>query len=368
MNKDLTLEILSSIVDKYIVYNSTGEVVEKSLDFEQSLVKKLWHKVQQQNLLLEPNAECQSFISLEPELYFNVVSLSDVSAAETNRKILVYSLKNHPQLDSIKQAEQKLKALTNQLLQSEKLASIGQLAAGVAHEINNPVGYVASNMAALAEYANTLIAVIRNLVQSHPTEQNLQMLAAADFEYLTTDVQALVKESEQGIDRIITIVNALKDFSYIEEEDFIEADLHQGIESTLNIANSEIKYRANIVKNYGEIPLVECIPSQINQVLLNLLVNAAQAMSAFGQITITTGTTGYMVWVEVADTGCGIASEILEQIFEPFFTTKPKGTGTGLGLALSLGIIEKHHGYIDISSKVDSGTAVAIYLPIKQPD
>lgn len=266
----------------------------------------------------------------------------------------------------IQQLEKRITDLTNQLLQSEKLASIGQLAAGVAHEINNPIGYVSSNMKILSEYSQSLIAMTKELAATLPEPQQIALFDKYDFAYLCQDVPILVRESEEGLQRVIEIISDLKDFSHIEEAEFAKADLHHGIQSTLNIVNNEIKYKVEVIKNFTELPEIECMPSQINQVILNLLMNAAHAIEGHGTITITTGCEDKWVWFSVADTGKGISAEHQAQIFEPFFTTKPRGQGTGLGLALSRSIIDKHNGRIDVKTETGKGSCFTVWLPISQ--
>ena len=259
-----------------------------------------------------------------------------------------------------------------QLLQSEKMASIGQLAAGVAHEINNPVGYISSNISTMQNY----LANIFNLLEKYqateeflPDDKRQQMAAdrkTADLEFISEDVNDLVRESIEGVTRVKQIVSDLKNFSRVDETEWAYADLHQCIDSTLNIAHNETKYKAEIVKYYGDIPKVSCIAAQINQVVLNLLVNAAHAMKSHGTITITTQCENDQVKISVADTGCGIPEENITRIFDPFFTSKPVGEGTGLGLSLSYGIIEKHSGKIEVASELGKGTVFTITLPVNQ--
>ena len=263
-----------------------------------------------------------------------------------------------------------------QLVQSEKLASIGQLAAGVAHEINNPIGYVSSNIRSLQDYITRLFQVL-DVYQA--TEAALPDAARAridkikheaDFDYLRDDIHELIRESAEGTERVRKIVQDLRDFSRSDTaQQWQAADLHMGLDSTLNIASNEIKYRADVVREYGAIPLVECLPSQLNQVFMNLFVNAAQSIpdGRRGTLSVRTGHAGEQVWIEVEDDGCGIPSETLDRIFDPFFTTKPVGKGTGLGLSLSYGIIQKHHGKITASSTPGSGTLFRITLPVHQP-
>ena len=269
----------------------------------------------------------------------------------------------------------KLEAAHTQLLQSEKMASIGQLAAGVAHEINNPIGFVGSNIGTLKGYIMDLLEII-SVYEAHEHElgsEARQRTAATkerlDLPYLREDAMALMAESADGIRRVTQIVQDLKDFSHVDEAQWQWADLHKGLDSTLNIVHNELKYVAEVVKNYGDLPEVECLASQINQVFMNLLVNAAHAMQGrHGKITITTGRDHRPDWVyiEVADEGSGIAPDNLRRIFDPFFTTKPVGKGTGLGLSLSYGIIHKHGGSIDVRSQIGTGSTFRVTLPLRQ--
>jgi two-component system, NtrC family, sensor kinase len=269
----------------------------------------------------------------------------------------------------------KLEDAHSQLLQSEKMASIGQLAAGVAHEINNPIGFVYSNLGTLEKYLQDTFRMIELYEQAEKAIADpkiLDQLQAAkkkiDLSFLKTDLRALMDESKDGITRVKKIVQNLKDFSHADASDeWVESDLHTGLESTLSIVNNEIKYKANVVKAYGDIPAVECLPSQLNQVFMNLLVNAAHAIDERGTITIRTGCEGDEVWVDIADTGHGIPPENLKKIFDPFFTTKPVGKGTGLGLSLAYGIVQKHHGRMEVQSEVGKGSTFRVSLPVKQP-
>jgi len=212
----------------------------------------------------------------------------------------------------------------------------------VAHEINNPVGYVNSNLGTLDKYLADIFVVLdkyeaAEAVQEtdHPLLDELrQFKAKVDFNFLRQDIKSLIAESHQGLERIKKIILDLKNFSRSDAEDqWVWADLHHGLDSTLNVVWNELKYKCEVVKEYGELPRIWCLPSQLNQVFMNLLVNAAQAIEVRGKITIRTGAEGDQIWVEVSDTGHGIAPEIIPRLFDPFFTTKPVGLGTGLGLA-----------------------------------
>jgi len=267
----------------------------------------------------------------------------------------------------------RLEEAHNQLLQAEKMASIGQLAAGVAHEINNPIGFVNSNLGVLQNYVKTLLNLISRyeLYESELSAESHAAIVAlkyeADLAYLRDDIGNLLVESLGGLQRVKRIVQDLKDFSHISDSEMQWANLEEGLESTLNVVWNELKYKAEVVKDYGKLPEIECIPSQLNQVFMNLLVNAAQAITEHGRITLRTRQEGGNVRIEIADTGSGIPQDIINRIFDPFFTTKPVGTGTGLGLSITHGIIRKHNGRIDVSSRAGEGTTFSITIPIRQP-
>lgn len=263
----------------------------------------------------------------------------------------------------------------SQLLQSEKMAAVGQLAAGVAHEINNPVGFVNSNIGTLATYVQRLLDVLDayTALQAEPGSAAAQarlasVLASAELDYLREDVVALIKESKEGLNRVKRIVSDLKDFSHVDEAEWQLADLNTGLESTLNVVWNELKYKAQIVRHLGDLPPVPCIAAQINQVFLNLLVNAGQAIDGQGTIILTTRVDGGQAVVEIADTGHGIAPETLNRIFEPFFTTKPVGKGTGLGLSIAWDIVAKHDGRLSARSKPGEGSCFELRLPLKNPN
>lgn len=267
------------------------------------------------------------------------------------------------------------KQLQSQLIQSEKLASLGQMAAGVAHEINNPVGFVTSNLGTLESDFKQLQRMLDAYQQAEAAlapgdclEQLSALRNELDLDFLKEDIPILIRESKDGIGRVTQIVKDLKNFSRVDnDEQWQWANLQQGIDSTLNIVASELKHKADVIKHYQPLPEIECLASQINQVVMNLVINAAQAMGPErGTITLSNGVEGDRVWLEVADNGCGIAPHSLQKIFDPFFTTKPVGEGTGLGLSLSYGIVKKHHGDISVSSEVGRGTTFRVVLPIRQ--
>jgi signal transduction histidine kinase len=272
---------------------------------------------------------------------------------------------------------EQLKNAQEQLMQQEKMASIGQLAAGVAHEINNPVGYVNSNINAMDGYIKDLYALFdvyakieKRLPKDHALVQELMNVKQTiDFDFIRDDVRDLIIESKEGVSRVRQIVKDLKDFSHVDEAEWQLTDIVKGIDSTLNIVHNEIKYKAVVHKEYSEIPKIECVPSKINQVVMNLLVNAGHAIEDRGEITIRViRQDESFVCVQVQDTGSGIKPEDISHIFNPFFTTKPVGQGTGLGLSLSYSIIEKHGGELTATSELGVGTTFSMVLPINQTD
>ena len=283
-------------------------------------------------------------------------------------------LEQQRRIAELQSANRKLGEAQEQLLQAEKMASIGQLAAGVAHEINNPVGYVASNLSALGRSMNDLLSVLDagERLEASLSGETPELLALralkekVNLDFLREDLRDILAESKEGLERVKKIVLDLKTFSHVDEAEWKVVDLHAGLESTLNIVWNELKYKADVVKEYGELPEVECLPAQLNQVFMNLLVNAGQAIEKHGTITLRTGREGERVWVEVADTGKGIAPEHIGRVFDPFFTTKPVGKGTGLGLSLSFGIVKKHHGQIEVESTPGQGTTFRVWLPLRQ--
>ncbi|MFA5016076.1 MAG: PAS domain S-box protein [Methylobacter sp.] len=263
----------------------------------------------------------------------------------------------------------------DQLLQSEKMATIGQLAAGVAHELNNPIAFVYSNLGTFESYVKDILeitAACQSGLHHDDLANVIALQAEKNFEYLKSDIFELITESKDGITRMRKIVEDLKNFSRVGEPDWQSADLQKGLESTLNIVWNELKYKCVVIKHYSDdVPQIRCIASQLNQVFMNLLVNAGHAIEEKGEITITTRvcpSDNTAIQVLITDTGAGIPPENLKRIFDPFFTTKPVGQGTGLGLSITWGIIAKHHGTIEVNSTVGVGSTFTITLPVDQYD
>lgn len=314
--------------------------------------------------------------------WFEVFSFPIVD--ETTKEIsgIVEYLRN---ITDRKIAEEKLNAAFNelkqmhvQLLQSEKMASIGQLASGVAHEINNPTAFILSNLASLRKYSASLTEHIRVLSDalekiSGPAEESMETILktvgehrkAKKVDYIINDICHLIDESIDGGERVKKIVQNLKNFSRIDEAEYKSGDINAAIENTLSVIWNELKYKAKVIKDYGNIPLTLCNVGQLSQVFMNLLINAAQAIKTQGQITIKTRCADNTIVVSISDTGSGIPQEIIGKIFEPFFTTKDVGKGTGLGLSIAYDIIvKKHNGQIDVESQPGKGTIFTIVIPV----
>jgi signal transduction histidine kinase/DNA-binding response OmpR family regulator len=300
---------------------------------------------------------------------------------EKLRKISSELIKKNLKLEK---ALENLERTQAQMLRSEKMASIGQLAAGVAHEINNPTGFVSSNLQTLSDYQQDFSQLIEEyqqlkttlrglpadqlpqsvsdlLTQVETTEENV------DIAYIKEDVNDLISDCREGTERIKKIVQDLKHFAHPGEDKLKETDINSGIVSTLNVAKNELKYKATIVKDLGQVPIIQAHPQQLNQVFMNILVNAAQAIEKTGEIHITTATVDGMVEIRISDTGCGIPKENLNKIFDPFFTTKDVGKGTGLGMNIAYNIINKHDGDIQVESELGKGTTFIMRLPVLLP-
>ena len=276
---------------------------------------------------------------------------------------------------ALQQALETIERTQSQLLQSEKMSAVGQLAAGVAHEINNPIGFVSSNLGSLKHYVGQLLDIvdadapaIAALAADHPARRAAEQARQdSEIEFLRQDVPDLLKESAEGLARVRKIVADLQDFSHVDEAEWQHANLNQGLESTLNVVSGDLKYKARVVRNFGDLPAVRCIPAQLGQVFMNLLVNAGQAIESTGTITLRTGHADGYAWIEIEDTGNGIPPEVQRRIFEPFFTTKPVGKGTGLGLSISWEIVQRHGGTISVDSEAGRGTCFRVRLPIAGP-
>jgi signal transduction histidine kinase len=268
------------------------------------------------------------------------------------------------------QEKAKLERLQAQIIHSEKMASLGQLAAGIAHELNNPVGFIYGNMDVLSE----CVGGLTELLDYYDKAESIDSVTAGaarikeqiDYAATMEDLDLIIKDCRDGAQRIRDIVQNLRTFSRLDEAEFKESDVHEGIDSTVRLLSRYYSSdNITLIREYGDLPPVDTFSGQLNQVWMNLLVNAAQAISATGGVVrITTRADAESVTVAIADTGDGIPPESLNRIFEPFYTTKPVGEGTGLGLSISFGIVERHGGTIAVDTRYGEGTTFTVTLPI----
>lgn len=262
-----------------------------------------------------------------------------------------------------------LKEAQSQLVHTAKMASLGQLVAGVAHELNNPIGFIYSNMSHLSEYSQKLIQIAET-AEKDPSKVSA-LNKELELDYIKKDLPKLIASCEDGARRTRDIVIGLRNFSRIEEAKSKDISVNESLENTLNLLSGEIKNRIEVHKDFADVPLVHCNAGQINQVLMNILSNALQAIEGQGKIWLSTkfvkaDPAGPSVHISIQDSGKGMSPQVMEKIFDPFFTTKAVGQGTGLGLSISYGIIEAHGGDIKVKSEVGVGTEFLITLPINK--
>ncbi len=274
-------------------------------------------------------------------------------------------------LSELKNAHEKLKASQLKILQQEKMASIGQLAAGVAHELNNPMSFISSNLGTLDKYVNRLSEFIRLQSEWLKFVKDDAIIRRIDekrkelkLDHILKDVKILLKESLDGSDRVKRIVSELNSFSRMDQEEYKKANINECIESAITIVWNELKYKSTLKKAYGELPTIKCYPRQINQIFVNLLINAVNSIADKGVITIKTWHKDGYIWTSVSDSGAGIPQQNLVKIFEPFFTTKEAGKGTGLGLSITYEIVQRHKGEITVESEAGKGTSFTIKIPV----
>ncbi|KJU86628.1 multi-sensor signal transduction histidine kinase [Candidatus Magnetobacterium bavaricum] len=271
-------------------------------------------------------------------------------------------------VQELRSTNEQLKQSQEQLVQSEKMRSLGQLVAGIAHEINNPLGFLITNTNNLMKFVNSFVTLIEtfnlfDIPQDVRTNINA-MKEELNYEHLKVRTTEMIERSRIGLDRIKNVVSGLKTYSRMDRSEILETDINESISVTLSLLTHEFRDRITIVTDYGDIPLIKCYSSQLNQVFMNILINACHAIEGEGEIKIKTSIENDMLRIDISDTGKGIPLEIQDRLFDPFFTTKPIGEGTGLGLSISLGIIKKHKGDIVVESTEGKGTTFTITLPL----
>lgn len=303
----------------------------------------------------------------------DVLSMSVERALERRslqRTARVY--KAHLESQNIELANRKaeLERLQAQLVHTEKMASLGQLAAGIAHELNNPAGFVYGNMDLLRDYLSELQKLLAVYDQIKLSDEAAETIATVKhrigYERLIGDLDSIMADCREGSERICDVVKNLRLFSRLDEAEVKQIEIHGGIDSTIRLLSGYFSSgRITVKRDYGELPLVRCYAGQLNEVWMNLLVNAAQSISGKGEVRIATRLDGDSVIIEISDTGSGIAEDNLSRIFDPFFTTKAVGEGTGLGLSITYGIMERHGGTITAASVVNVGTTFTVRVPIE---
>lgn len=298
------------------------------------------------------------------------IGLLTESFNEMSRQIIRVRAELKAKIYELEVINKELKEAQTRLVHSSKMSSLGQLVAGVAHELNNPIGFIFSNMAHLREYSGKLIQ-LADVVEKNP-EKIEQLKKDLDIEYIKSDLPKLITSCEDGARRVRDIVLGLRNFSRLEEAKLKEINFHEAIDNTLSLLAGEIKGRIQVHKYYGDLPLVTCFASQMNQVFMNILSNAVQSIQGPGNIWITTKTVEQQgiekVYVSIQDSGSGMSNQVIDKIFDPFFSTKGVGQGTGLGLSITYGIIQKHKGEIQVKSQEGIGTEFIITIPIKTED
>lgn len=301
------------------------------------------------------------------------------SQAYLNRQAHTAALVAQAQAQELEQMLQELRRTQAQLIQTEKLSSLGQMLAGIAHEINNPVNFIFGNLTYIETYVSDLLRLVHAYQERYPEpgDEIQTILEDIDYEFLTQDLEKTLDSTRLGVERIIQIVLSLRNFSRHDQVEMRLSNLHEGIDSTLLILGHRIKQGIEIIKQYGELPPIECYPAQLNQVFMNILNNAIDVLE--DSSSATTAPTGFNKqifiqtkrqdenWIEVRirDTGAGIPADILDKLFNPFFTTKPVGKGTGLGLSICQQIIKNHQGSLEVVSQPGQGTEFIIQLLIE---
>ena len=378
-------ELHGNVIDE-IFYNPEDFYDFLELYIKNKFFKKNLSEFNSESLeiLIKTKDNKKTFTEMTLSSYeiFNVVHFVVLFQDITLRKNAETELLNSQEQLKVKnktleEALSSLQRVQDQLIHSEKMASLGQLTAGIAHEINNPLAFVSSNINRFNEYFNDVNSVLdkwRLLGKSFPGNNEIknmidefsEMEKKIDLEFIRKDFTDLMKYNINGIEKIKNIVRQLQGFSYSMIDDLSEEDVNNIIEETLTLVWNEMKYKAEIIKNYGKLPLVECKVGELKQVFVNLLLNAVHAINDNGQIIIDTFSLKEYVFIRIADNGCGIPPENISRIYDPFFTTKSLGKGTGLGLWICMSIIKKHEGLLNVTSEVGKGTMFEIKLPIKQ--
>jgi signal transduction histidine kinase len=378
----------------YTLYKETYDSLYREENFEKLTQLVLRNEFEQREILqlaeIDRQKQVRNYLILSIALVF-ILAIVIYSRFQIKKKANIKLQKQNVEIESQKdylaqlnddlehqttELNQTLKHLTQaqtQLVQAEKMASLGQVTAGVAHELNNPLNFISTSVKPLRRNVEDLISVLEkyeSLVEGKLCAEVRSAVEAfkdsLDYSYILKETQDLLSGIYEGASRSEHIVRDLRTFSRMDENEFKPVNIHEGIDSTLLLLSNKLKDRITVHKNYGEIPPVECLPGKLNQVFMNILTNSILAIEDQGEIHIETGSLDEKVRITIRDTGMGMSDKVMEHIFEPFFTTRPVGKGTGLGLSITYSIIEEHHGNIQVNSTPGEGTEFIITIPFQR--
>ncbi len=355
------LFIVFGFLSAFILAKQVTEPIER-------LVIGVW-EFSKGNLRYRTNIKTDDEIGILAKAFNYMAEKLDELYSSMEKKVDERTKELSSKNDQLNEAYEELKEAQSLLVHNEKMRSLGELVAGVAHELNNPINFIYGNMTHLKEYSNNLIDIISKYEKIQNTQdpekyKEIESLKEdIDYEFLKEDILELIKSCTDGAERSKQIVLDLKDFSRLDQSLIKEIDINESIDSTLNILQNKYKDRVNIVREYGDIPKLECYAGQMNQVFMNILDNAAQAIGESGNVIIRTKQVDNELIIEFEDTGDGIEESILNQVFDPFFTTKPVGSGSGLGLSITYKIVKSHNGDIKVESEIGKGTKFTVKIP-----
>ena len=364
------------LVPVYRLENASQKVAEGELDVEVEVssndeIGKLSRSFNQMTKSLKDAKEKENVQAERLRMQWDVLSETNQELEEKSKRLEKQKKQTEKKNQQIESAMNKLKETQNQLVQAEKMASVGQLTAGIAHEINNPINFVTSNISPLKRDLDDIMKLLNmyngasEKSDPHDEFKNIKKFKdEIDYDFILQEIKQLLNGIEEGAKRTIEIVRGLRNFSRLDESDKKLSDINEGIDSTLLMLRNQLKNRIEVVKEFGSIPQILCYPGKLNQVFMNILNNASQSIEGEGEIVISTTYGNKNVFISIKDSGKGMSKKIMDHIFEPFYTTKDVGKGTGLGLSISYGIVQEHNGKIDVKSELSKGTEFIITLPV----
>jgi signal transduction histidine kinase len=364
------------LVPVYRLEKASKEIADGNLDvrvpvFSEDEMGNLSEAFNKMTNSLKEAKEKEKIQSEKLKMQWDVLRETNQELEEKSEGLQKQKLKIENKNKQLQIALKKLKEAQNQLVQSEKMASVGQLTAGIAHEINNPINFVSSNISPLKRDLDDIIKLLEmctHITYSENRETELKKIEEykmeIEYNIIIKEIRDLLSGIEEGARRTMEIVRSLRNFSRLDEGEKKLADTNEGIESTLLMLRNQLKNRIEVEKKFESLPQILCYPGKLNQVFMNILNNAGQSIEGQGRIIISTSFKKNNILISIKDTGKGMSKKVASRIFEPFFTTKDVGKGTGLGLSISYGIIQEHNGQIKVKSDVGKGTEFIITLPV----